>query len=132
MYGKYLYNYVCMVVNIFLLLPSTYLFSVYISMIMMYPFLIHSGEAILNSLAQELGFSIRDVPRDGDCLFSAVAVQLNSLGIQPGETNLREQLVEYLEAHPYTQGILLKTKKHLNIKLNSEDCLVIASCREKI
>ena len=68
-------------------------------MIMIHAFLVHSDEAILNSLARERGFSIRDVPRDGDCLFSAVAVQLNSLGIQPGETNLREQL---LEAHLYT------------------------------
>ena len=70
---------------------------------MMHTFLVHSDETILNSLARERGFSVRDVPRDGDCLFSAVAVQLNSLGILPGETNLREQLVEYLEAHhPYT------------------------------
>ena len=31
-------------------------------------------------------------------------MHLNSLIIQPGETSLREQLVEYLEAHPYTHG----------------------------
>lgn len=55
------------------------------------------SEAILNSLAQERDFSVRYVPRDGNCLFSAVTVQLNSLSIQPGETGLREQLVEYLQ-----------------------------------
>ena len=54
--------------------------------------LIHTDEAYLCSLAQERGYSVRDVPRDSDCLFSAIAVQL---GIQPGEISLREQLVEY-------------------------------------
>ena len=29
-------------------------------------------------------------------------MQLDSLSIQPGETSLREQLVEYLQTHPYT------------------------------
>ena len=32
---------------------------------------------------------------------SAVAMQLNSLGVQPGETSLREQLVEYLQSSTY-------------------------------
>ena len=30
-------------------------------------------------------------------------MQLDSLSIQPGETSLREQLVEYLQTHPYTR-----------------------------
>ena len=42
------------------------------------------------------------MPKDGNCLFSAVEVQLDSLGIERGETSLREQLVEYLQSHPYT------------------------------
>ena len=49
--------------------------------------LFHSEEVTLNFIAQERGFSIRDVPTDGNCLFSAVAVQLDSLGIQRGETS---------------------------------------------
>ena len=36
----------------------------------------YTDEVTLNSLAQERSFSVRDVPRDGNCLFSAVAVQL--------------------------------------------------------
>jgi hypothetical protein len=70
----------------------------------MYTFLVRTGEAILNSLAHERGFSVRDVPRDGDCLFSAVAVQLNTIGIKFDETrlSLKEQVVEYLEAHSKT------------------------------
>lgn len=66
-------------------------------------FVVDTDEVTLNSLAQERGFSVRDVPQNGDCLLSAVAVQLDSLGIEPGETTLSEQLVEYLQTHPYTQ-----------------------------
>ena len=86
-----------------------------------YAFLIHIGEAILNSLARERGFSVRDVPRDGNCLFSAVAVQLNSLGIQPGDTSLREQLVEYLEAHPYTHDGSSHFRNHVSAPVVSDD-----------
>ena len=84
-------------------------------------FLIHTEEAILNSLAQGRGFSVRDVPRDGNCLFSAVAVQLNSLGIQPGETSLREQLVEYLEAHPYTHDGSSHFRNYVSAPVVSND-----------
>ena len=100
---------------------STYLFGVCISMIMMHAFLVHSDEAILNSLVRERGFSIRDVPRDGVCLFSAVSVQLNSFGIQPGETNLREQLVEYLEAHPYTHDGSSHFRNYISAPVVSDD-----------
>ena len=80
---------------------------------MIYALVVGTDEVTLNSVAKERGFSVRDVPRDGNCLFSAMAVQLDSLGIQPGETSegtdslgiqpgetsLREQLVEYLQTH---------------------------------
>ena len=46
-----------------------------------------TDEAILNSLARERGFVVQDVPRDGNCLFSAVSMQLENLGIQHGERN---------------------------------------------
>ena len=61
-------------------------------------------EAILNSLARERGFAVRDVPRDGNCLFSAVGMQLEDVGIQLGERNLRAELVEHLQSRPYTHG----------------------------
>ena len=51
--------------------------------------LFYTDEVTLNSLARVRGFSVRDIPRDGNCLFSAVAVQLDRLGIQRGETSLR-------------------------------------------
>ena len=57
--------------------------------------------ATLTSLATAKGFSLRDVPRDGNCLFSAMLLQLQNIGVQPGQGTLRQQLVSYLEDHPY-------------------------------
>ena len=53
----------------------------------------------LYSLEREKGFAVQDVPRDGNCLFSVVKIQLENLGIQLGERN---QLVEHLQSCPYT------------------------------
>jgi len=36
----------------------------------------------LTAAAAELGYSIHDLPRDGYCLFSAIAYQLEPIGIQ--------------------------------------------------
>ena len=62
----------------------------------------YSDEATLNSLARERGFAVQDVPGDGDCLFSAVGLQLENIGIQSGRRNLRAELVEHLQSSPYT------------------------------
>ena len=40
------------------------------------------GYQLLNDLVKERGFIIKDVPADGDCLFSAVSVQLESIAFQ--------------------------------------------------
>ena len=61
-----------------------------------------ADEATLHLLARQRGFTVRDVPRDGNCLFSAVETQLQSLGIKPGDIPLREQLVQYLQSNPYS------------------------------
>ncbi len=58
--------------------------------------------ATLNLLARQRGFTVRDVARDGDCLFTAVETQLQRCGVQCGDQTLREQLVTYLQHHPYT------------------------------
>ena len=68
------------------------------------PLFWYSDEATLNSLARERGFAVQDVPGDGDCLFSAVGVQLENIGIQSGRRNLRAELVEHLQSSPYTHG----------------------------
>ena len=75
----------------------------------------------MNSLDRERGFLVRDVPRDGDCLFSAVTMQLDSFGIQPGETSLREQLVEYLQAHPYTRDGSSHFREYIPAPVVSDD-----------
>ena len=62
--------------------------------------------ATLSSLARERGFAVRDVPRDGDCLFSAVAMQLENVGVHVGDRNLREELVEHLQSHPCDRVII--------------------------
>jgi DNA replication protein DnaC len=58
--------------------------------------------ATLNLLARERGFIVRDVPRDGNCLFTAVEIQLQRYEIRRGDESLREQLVTYLQRNPYT------------------------------
>ena len=63
-----------------------------------------TDEATLKSLARERGFAVQDVTRDGNCLFSAIGMQLENLGIQLGERNMRAELVEHLQSHPYTHG----------------------------
>ena len=55
----------------------------------------------LASLAQERGYSILDVPHDGNCLFSTVQYQLRMEGVDFQRGSLRQQLVDYLEDHPY-------------------------------
>ena len=84
---------------------------------------IYIGETILASLAQKRGFSARDVPRDGNCLFSAVVVELDKLGIQPGEMSQREQFVEYLQEHPYTHDASSHFREYIPAPVVSEDCM---------
>ena len=59
----------------------------------------YTDEAILNSPARERGFGVQYVPRDGNCLFSAVAMQLENVGIQLGERNLREELIKHVATY---------------------------------
>jgi len=44
--------------------------------------------ATLNLLARQRGFIVRDVPRDGNCLFTAVESQLQRYEIQCGDESL--------------------------------------------
>ena len=81
----------------------------------------YTDEVTLNSLAQERGFSVGDVPRDGNCLFSAVAMQLEKLGIPPGETSLRQQLMEYLQEHPYTHDGSSHFREYIPAPVISDD-----------
>ena len=64
---------------------------------------------------------VRDVPRDGNCWFSAVTVQLDKLGIQPSEISLREQLVEYLQTHPSTHEGSSHFREYISAPVVSND-----------
>ena len=64
----------------------------------------YSDEATLNFLARERGFAVQDVPKDGDCLFSAVGMQLENICIPSSRRNLRAELVKHLQSSPYTHG----------------------------
>ena len=61
---------------------------------------------VLCDIAKRNGYSIHDVPSDGNCLFAAIAYQLPSIGINGIDMHtLRSMVVSYLESHPYINGI---------------------------
>ena len=54
----------------------------------------------LETIAGQNGFTIHDVPYDCDCMFSAIAYQLNSTGICDFDSNtLRQTVADYLGAN---------------------------------
>ena len=54
----------------------------------------------LEALASENGFTIHNVPADGDCMFSAIVYQLHSIGICDIDSQtLRQNVAEYLQAN---------------------------------
>ena len=82
---------------------------------------IDEGLATLTSLARERGFTLRDVPHDGNCLFTAVQLQLEKLGMQIGSDTLRQQLVAYLENHAYTQDGSCHLREFVSAPVESND-----------
>ena len=61
----------------------------------------------LTATAAELGYSIHGVPCDGNCLFSAIAYQLESIGIQSVDAQtLRKMAVNYLRSNPFVDGCI--------------------------
>ena len=55
---------------------------------------------VLERAAREKGFAIHDVPYDGDCLFSSIAYQLESIAACRIDKNtLREMLVDHPESN---------------------------------
>ena len=67
----------------------------------------------LTSLAQEKGFVLKDVPRDGNCLFSAVQLQLPIPGSNLEQGTLRQQLVAYFEDCGNLARVLQRTRKRI-------------------
>ncbi len=82
----------------------------------------------LELMARHSGFVVTDVPRGGNCLFTAVQVQLQKLGIKHGEDTLRQQLVTYLETHPFTHGTF-QFREFISAPIVSTDSTVLTlSC----
>ena len=77
--------------------------------------------ATLTSLARQNNFTLRDVPRDGNCLFSAMQLQLPELGILLGQDTLRQRLVAYFEEHPYTHDGATHLRKFIAAPFESID-----------
>ena len=60
----------------------------------------HSDDNLLTAvetITRQNGFTIHDVPYDGNCMFSAIVYQLNSTGIC--EIRLRQTVADYLETN---------------------------------
>ena len=81
------------------------------------------GMTTLTSLASERGFIVRDVARDGDCLFHAIQQQLQKLGVEVHKDALRQQLAAYLEDHPYTHDGSCHLRDFLSQAIQSNDTL---------
>ena len=54
---------------------------------------------VLQSLARQHGSSTHDVARDGDCLFSSLAHQLQALGCDVNTGSPRQMVASYLNHH---------------------------------
>ena len=69
---------------------------------------------VLSNIASRNGFTIHDVPADGNCLFSAIAYQL-ALGYL-----ILMHLVSHLENHPHINGMhIMLTQRHLLLRMRS-------------
>jgi len=47
-------------------------------------------------VAESAGYTIRDVPADGDCMFTAISVTLEQLGLHYSQHQLQKMTAEYL------------------------------------
>ena len=52
---------------------------------------------VLTEFVREHGLAVHDVPRDGNCMFSSVAYQLQNIGHDVNESTLRQRCVRYLK-----------------------------------
>ena len=53
----------------------------------------------LEKIASQNGFTVHDVPADGDCMYSAIVYQLSSIGIHVDSQILRHKVADYLQAN---------------------------------
>ncbi len=71
---------------------------------------IATAYSALTAAAKELGYGIHEVPRNGNCMFAAVAYQIESIGMQGLDAQtLREMVMRYLTENPYVNGMHYST-----------------------
>ena len=58
----------------------------------------------LNVVAESAGYVMRDVPGNGDCMFSAISVAVEQLGLHYSQHQLRQMTADYLRRNPYVEG----------------------------
>ena len=55
-------------------------------------------------VAELAGYILKEVPGDGDCMFSAVSVALQQLGLSYTAQELRQMTAAYLRENPFVDG----------------------------
>ena len=58
----------------------------------------------LKVVAESAGYDLKDVPADGDCMFSAISVSLQQLGMHYSAQELRQRAAEHLRENPFVDG----------------------------
>lgn len=61
--------------------------------------ILRAVDKLRNSLATE-GFQLIAIPRDGNCLFSSIASQLQMFNISTSASDVRQQIVEFISDNP--------------------------------
>jgi len=73
---------------------------------------------VLESFAREHGLRVHDVPRDGNCLFSSVAYQLQNRG---HDVNLRQMVISYLSENGDVYSPLVHQSVASNDRYNADN-----------
>ena len=87
----------------------------------------------LETIASKNGFTIHDVPADGDCMYSAIVYQLSSIGIHVDSQILRQKVADYLRANKASYGELMAIMQTLWLPLKRMStllALLTPSCKQ--
>jgi len=55
-------------------------------------------------VAESAGYGVKDVPADGDCMFSAISIAVQQLGMHYSTQELRQRTAEHLRENPFVDG----------------------------
>jgi len=71
--------------------------------------MLNTVDKLRTTLATE-GFQLVEVPRDGNCLFSSIASQLQMFHIPASATTVHHQVVEFICQNPISAKSFIATK----------------------